>query len=104
MTSPADPGAHACWLVRVRGRVQGVGFREACMDRATQLGVTGWVRNRLDGTVEALLHGDAARCAQLAQWAERGPPAARVSRVERFDAAAGDPAELTPGFERRPTA
>lgn len=88
----------------IHGRVQGVCFRDAMCDAAAALGVRGWVRNRLDGTVEALLHGDAARCAQLAQWAQHGPPAARVSRVERFDAAAGDAADLSQGFERRPTA
>jgi acylphosphatase len=82
MTSRADPQAHECWLVRVRGRVQGVGFREACVDQATFLGVTGWVRNRFDGSVETLLQGRVEQLARMRDWLWRGPPAARVEDLK----------------------
>jgi acylphosphatase len=67
--------------IRVSGRVQGVGFRHALRDEARQLDVHGWVRNRADGSVEALLQGDAAAVAALINWAQRGPRAARVDAV-----------------------
>jgi acylphosphatase len=84
-------------LVRVRGRVQGVGFREACVRHARSLGVTGWVRNRGDGSVEALLQGSPRQLADMHAWLRDGVPAARVddlriepaqhpvSRFHRFD-------------------
>jgi acylphosphatase len=68
--------------LRISGRVQGVGFREALRSEALRLGVTGWVRNLADGALEALVQGDAAAVAALLEWARRGPPAARVARVE----------------------
>lgn len=64
--------------IRVRGRVQGVGFRYALRREAERAGVRGWVRNRHDGSVEAVVQGDAQAVALLVQWARRGPPAARV--------------------------
>jgi acylphosphatase len=70
----------------VHGRVQGVGFRESLRVEAQRLGVTGWVRNRSDGTVEAMLHGDPDDVARLSAWAQRGPPAARVTNVETVEA------------------
>jgi acylphosphatase len=63
------------------GRVQGVGYRYALRDEALRLGIAGWVRNRADGSVEALLQGDAAALAQLIAWARRGPRLARVDEV-----------------------
>jgi acylphosphatase len=83
----------------IRGRVQGVGFRYAMVEEATALGVTGWVRNRRDGTVEAVVQGDAAAVEALRRWAERGPPGAAVSGV----AAAPTEGEFA-AFELRPTA
>lgn len=65
----------------IRGRVQGVGFRDAMRWEAERLGVTGWVRNRRDGTVEAVVAGSAAALAEIVQWAHRGPPAAKVTEV-----------------------
>jgi acylphosphatase len=62
--------------------VQGIGFRDALRSEALQLGVTGWVRNLADGAVEVLAQGDPAAVAALLEWARRGPPAARVERVE----------------------
>lgn len=91
-----------CCLVRVEGRVQGVGFREACVEQARALRLAGWVRNRLDGSVEVLLQGHAEAMTHMLTWLERGPPAARVLRVQ-----AGPeplPSPLLAGFDRRPTA
>ncbi|MBV9190670.1 MAG: acylphosphatase, partial [Betaproteobacteria bacterium] len=67
--------------IRVSGRVQGVGYRFALRDEARRLGVKGWVRNRADGSVEALLQGDDDALAALVSWAKRGPRAARVDAV-----------------------
>lgn len=65
----------------VHGRVQGVGFREHLRREAERLGITGWVRNRHDGTVEAMVHGWPEDVAQILDWMRRGPPAARVTEV-----------------------
>jgi acylphosphatase len=67
--------------IRVRGRVQGVGFRYAMRREAERAGVRGWVRNRSDGSVEALLQGEAAAVARVVDWARRGPPSARVDEL-----------------------
>jgi acylphosphatase len=89
------------WLLRVRGRVQGVGFRDACIRKARALGVTGWVRNRMDDSVEALLQGSPGRLAEMRDWLRDGMTAAFVEELEvtpmqppfpRFD-----------DFERLPT-
>jgi acylphosphatase len=64
------------------GAVQGVGFRYGMQREAARLGVRGWARNRLDGTVEALIQGSPDAVAQMIAWARHGPRAARVERVE----------------------
>ena len=66
----------------VHGRVQGVGFRYAMVDAALAVGVVGWVRNRRDGSVEAWVQGADDAVARAIAWARRGPPAARVDRVD----------------------
>lgn len=68
-------------LLRIRGLVQGVGYRNALHREATRLGLSGWVRNRSDGSVEALVAGPAPALDGLIAWARRGPPAARVAEV-----------------------
>jgi acylphosphatase len=68
--------------IMVRGRVQGVSFRAALQERAAGSGVDGWVRNRSEGSVEALLQGDEEAVKGVAEWARRGPARAEVSAVE----------------------
>ena len=88
--------------IRVSGRVQGVGYRFALRDEALRLGVKGWVRNRADGSVEALLQGDDEALAALVTWAQRGPRGARVDAV-RDEPSADDEGPFS-DFEIRPTA
>jgi acylphosphatase len=71
--------------VIVRGRVQGVWFRGATQAEARAAGVAGWVRNRPDGSVEAVFEGPAAEVARLLAFCRRGPSAARVDGVEEFE-------------------
>jgi acylphosphatase len=67
----------------IHGRVQGVFFRDSTRRKAQELGVRGWVRNRPDGTVEAVAQGDPGTLERLEQWfRDGGPRAARVERVE----------------------
>lgn len=66
----------------IRGRVQGVYFRASAQREAKRLGLTGWVRNRTDGSVEILTEGEEVSIRELYGWAQKGPSAARVDRVE----------------------
>ncbi len=68
--------------LRIFGRVQGVWYRESMRQQAEQLGITGWVRNRQDGSVEALVQGDPEKVERIIEWARRGPEQAVVSRVD----------------------
>lgn len=97
----AAPGeAVVAVLLSIRGRVQGVGFRESMVAIARAAGAAGWVRNRRDGGVEALVQGPAAAVDATLAWAHRGPPLARVDGVDAVPVDV-DPALST--FERRPT-
>ncbi len=66
----------------VHGRVQGVNFRYFTLQEARRLGLTGWVANRPDGTVEVVAEGPENALASLERWLHRGSPAARVERVD----------------------
>ena len=72
--------------IRVTGRVQGVFFRGWTKDQAKKQGITGWVRNCADGSVEAHLEGEQAAVRWLIDLAYDGPGGARVDRVEARDA------------------
>ena len=85
--------------LRIQGLVQGVGYRWSLVQAARERGLTGWVRNRRDGSVEAMAAGPQPALDELVAWARRGPPGARVDTVDvepgegHFD-----------GFEQRPSA
>ena len=66
----------------IHGRVQGVFFRDSMRNEAHRLGVTGWVRNNSDGTVEAVVQGEPDAVDAVMHWAQRGPQHAHVMRVE----------------------
>jgi acylphosphatase len=84
----------------IRGRVQGVGYRWWARTEARRLGLDGWVRNRADGSVELLAAGPAAAVAALEDLCGRGPPSAHVTGIERTSASGAD---VSPGFDERPT-
>ena len=69
----------------IQGRVQGVWFRESMRQEAARLGVTGWVRNRADGSVEAVVQGPLEAVDALVNWARSGPPMAQVERVTQTE-------------------
>jgi acylphosphatase len=84
--------------LRIHGRVQGVGFRHYMTREARRRGVAGWVRNRSDGTVEAIVQGSLDAINGLITWARNGPPSAHVTDVE----VSPDSGEFE-GFAQRPT-
>ena len=81
---PSEPGRalpRERWRLRVRGAVQGVGYRAGCHRRATDLGLSGWVRNNPDGSVLVEAEGTVQGLTELQLWCEKGPSAAQVSAV-----------------------
>jgi acylphosphatase len=85
------------YRVIVHGTVQGVAFRAATRSRAVALGASGWVRNRPDGTVEAVFEGEPEGVRALVEFCRQGPRFARVVRLEEFP----EPPEDLVGFEIR---
>lgn len=83
--------------LRITGRVQGVGFRYSMWRKAEELGVSGWVRNCRDGSVEAVVDGSVQAIESLIAWARVGPRSARVDAVEVSEAAGS-----FSGFEQWP--
>lgn len=95
---PAKTG-HTCVRLRIEGLVQGVGFRAFLEREARRLGLDGWVRNRRDGGVEAVVAGNTQSVETLIEACRKGPGGARVDMLRTFD----EPASVTQGFEIRPT-
>ncbi|MBS0529518.1 MAG: acylphosphatase [Proteobacteria bacterium] len=91
--------------VTIRGRVQGVGFRYWTMCEAIRLGISGWVRNRRDGSVEALFAGPADAVAEMTTRCLQGPDSARVDAVEDQPEMANAEKLIRPGerFSQLPT-
>jgi len=87
-------------IIRITGRVQGVMFRDWTVQAAQAIGVSGWVRNRTDGSVEVYAVGEPALIDRLVDRLREGSPASRVDRVDALDA------QMQPvdGFTQRPTA
>ena len=85
------------YRVVVRGSVQGVWFRESCRRHAVDLGLAGSVRNRADGSVEAVFEGSEEAVAKAVAWCRIGPPAAEVAGIEVKE----EPPTGTPGFSVR---
>jgi len=86
--------------LRITGRVQGVWYRASMTEQAKLLGLQGWVRNRHDGSVEALAHGPAHAVQALIDWAHQGPKLARVDGVQVTVVEEG---ESCSGFVQRET-
>ncbi len=84
----------------IHGRVQGVWYRAWTVETATKFSLTGWVRNRKDGTVEAVLSGEEAVVDQMITACYQGPPAARIDNIEMLEF---EKAEEFPDFQSRPT-
>lgn len=86
--------------IQIKGRVQGVGYRNWAATFAARLGLAGWVRNLTDGSVEALVQGPDSAVSDFIAACQAGPTLARVTSVDSEDAPAFD----GHGFEQRPTA
>ncbi|MBS0453460.1 MAG: acylphosphatase [Proteobacteria bacterium] len=102
MTASQEAPLNECRRVLAQGRVQGVGFRDSCLQQARALGIKGWVRNRSDGSVEAVIQGAPAVLDAMCRWLAHDVPGARVDALQVQPLAR--PCENMSGFERRPTA
>lgn len=90
----------AARLLRIEGRVQGVGYRDWMCREAARLGLHGWVRNRPDGSVQALVAGEEGAVRALLTACRRGP---MMARVDRIDEALSQDEPSEPGFRKLPT-
>jgi len=86
----------------ISGRVQGVGFRWSMCEAALEHGARGWVRNRSDGRVEAVVDGTAEVIEAMLRWAQHGPRSARVDQVETRPATSEETAQIDRGFAPLP--
>ena len=82
MNFPNEGGMPETWQVKAIGRVQGVGYQDACIRYARAQDITGWVRNRVDGSVELMLQGSKEQLADMCRWLGDGIPAAHVEKLE----------------------
>ena len=85
--------------LRIHGTVQGVCYRDWAVRTARSLQLDGWVRNRMDGTVEVVLSGEPQAIAHFVALAHEGPPAAHVTRIDQYP----EPEQSLSGFDFRPT-
>lgn len=99
MADAASGPAPRTVRLRIEGRVQGVGYRAFVERAARSLGLDGWVRNRRDGGVEAVVSGPTDTVTRLIEQLRIGPAASRVDMVKVLD----EPATAAPGFEVRQT-
>ena len=97
--SPQGAGPRIARRIHIKGKVQGVWFRGWTVDQAKALGLDGWVRNRIDGSVEAVAAGPAPKVEALIALCRQGPPAAQVASVTVGDMSG----EIATGFSQRPT-
>lgn len=97
--SEGEGHGHVARRIHVKGRVQGVFFRAWLIEQATGLGLDGWVRNRHDGSVEAVAAGSADKVEELIARCHRGSPASRVDAVNIEDT----PGVVAQGFVQKPT-
>lgn len=95
MTNPVQKSAVH---LKITGRVQGVYYRASMLQEAQKLGLSGWVMNRADGSVEAVAEGWQAQLEELIAWCQQGPPDARVNAV---DAQWSEPQNSFVGFAIR---
>jgi acylphosphatase len=85
--------------LQINGLVQGVCYRMYACDEAERLGLTGWVHNRHDGSVETVAEGEETKLNKFAEWCRKGPPAARVTSVEAdYSDATGEYDSFTVGY------
>lgn len=83
----------------IKGKVQGVYYRQKTMETAKASGITGWVRNLPDGRVEAVLEGDEPSVKKVVEWCHTGPPDARVEKVEeKIENYTGEFSDFTIGY------
>jgi acylphosphatase len=98
MAAPQDDDTRTV-RVRIEGRVQGVGFRYWTEATATGLGLSGWVRNRRDGSVEAVFSGPVDTVAEMLELCRQGPTSSRIARIHTTEEPDPPPA----GFDVKPT-
>ncbi len=103
MSSASEGEGRRRVLVRIHGKVQGVWFRAWTQETASRLGLQGWVRNRRDGTVEALFDGPNEAVDAMLEACREGPRLAQVTGIEGQEQPEPEAGQGVPGFHQRPT-